>query len=802
MQLREQYQFAEIFKGAELGRGQLVHHDLATGKKDSTYVHHKIDFESHTKGITTQGLSPVNESKRSCRWIVIDVDDEIEAKKICKELWELDQYLFPFKSLNGRWHIYYFFRDWISVDEAKKKAKVIEDRLVFLDYEVDTGHTLPKGYNLDQMKAGHWIYLPYSNGKNVCYSPLGNPLSLEQFEFRFKHRRHPLIAGSIGVKSGQGGRYKILFNCAVYLKHIKVDTDLNEINKYFGEPIPENDVQHALDSANADKYDLEYLQGHLKHYSKENTGVGVLDNFGATSGETTEAQKNFFDNLIYVKLDDRFFDKTTGNEYKKDAINVAYAGTFRGKPGTVVKNFGLSPDAKIVESMVYRPDLFKEDNGLYQIVEDEQKLQHINIYRPTDCLSIPALTVQQKDVLELFFKLIEFLIPDDNERNWVLDWLSTILKYPGRKIRHSILIYSKHFQIGKSSLFKLIMKILGEHNCSIIGPRQALDKGKGYLVDKQLVLIDEIKSTGKWEERNNILNLLKPLMTEEIHDVRPLFKDWKQVYSTTNFFLYTNHADAISVSKEEARYTVLENLEERLDDEFYQTYWNALKDGELAGLVKHFLEKRKIKEYDDLTKDEIEDGKPTVPLFKAEGTCLRTEALEKMSLQGEHETFRNIMELYEEGAEPFNQDLVSIVQLQSILRQRGQGSRLNEINTALDKLGGKKLGKAKHVFSGRTPTLYAMDKINIYVGKYTAKECVNEYWLPLAYAEWGMETNQANVIQANQRKMGTKEANVNRQQDPPWSKGRDVFDTVHRKLLIKDDGSYGKDINNKTKDIY
>ena len=78
--------FSEIFKGAELGKGVLVHHNLETGKKQSTYVHHKIDFKKHTEGSSTQGLSPINESKRSCRWIVIDVDDDLDPKKITKEL--------------------------------------------------------------------------------------------------------------------------------------------------------------------------------------------------------------------------------------------------------------------------------------------------------------------------------------------------------------------------------------------------------------------------------------------------------------------------------------------------------------------------------------------------------------------------------------------------------------------------------------------------------------------------------------------------------------------------------------------
>ena len=764
MQLREQYEFAQIFKGAELGRGQLVHHDLKTGKKESTYIHHKIDFQSHIKGTNSQGLSPVNERKRSCRWIVIDVDDEIEAKKLTNEVWSLDTLLFPFKSLNGRWHVYLFFNDWINVEEAKKRAKEIENKLLFLGYKVDTGHTLPKGYNLDQLKCGHWIYLPYSNGKNVCYSPIGNPLTLEQFQFRFKLRKHPLLAGVIGMKSGQGGRAKALLNCGIYLKHIKVDTDLYEINEHLGDPLKRQDIPHQIKSADKEEYDLEYLNSHLKHYSKENTGAGVLDNIGEEAIADAKVLKKLFDILIYVKSDDRFFDRTTGTEYKKDAINIAYAKVFKGKGGSVVKHFGLSPDAKIVESMVYRPDLYKEEDGLYQIIEDDQKLQHINIYRPSDCVSIPALTPQQKEVLELFFKLIEFLIPDDNERNWVLDWLSTILKFPGRKIRHSVLIYSKHFQIGKSSLFKLIMKILGEHNCSIIGPKQATDKGKGFLVDKQVVLIDEIKSTGKWEERNTILNILKPLMTEEIHDVRPLFKDWKTVYSTTNFFLFTNYADAVSVSQEEARYTVIENLEDRLEEEFYQDYWNALKDGELAGLVKHFLEKRTIKDYDHLKEDEKENGKPLIPLFKAEGVCLRTDALVKMSEAGEHETYRNIKELMEEGTEPFHQDLVSIKQLQDILKDKNQGSRLNEIKFALDKLGAKKIGKAKHNASGRTPTIYAVpfddkqrideETQNYYTNKLTANDCVNSYWLPVAYMTWNVEEHKAHKILENQKKIG------------------------------------------------
>ena len=80
-----------------------------------------------------------------------------------------DQSLFPFKSLNGRWHVYKFFDDWTDVKEAKKIAKNIERELLDRGYDVDKTHTLPTGYSSDS--PGSWIILPYANNENVCYSP-------------------------------------------------------------------------------------------------------------------------------------------------------------------------------------------------------------------------------------------------------------------------------------------------------------------------------------------------------------------------------------------------------------------------------------------------------------------------------------------------------------------------------------------------------------------------------------------------------------------------------------------------------
>ena len=172
--------FAEIYQGCTTERGILG--GIVNNKKKAWVEPNPFDYKAHLEGKQTQGLSPVDVSKRSCRWLAFDVDQDVDTLKFCQSIWKLDNQLFPFRSLSGRWHIHYILDDWTPVDECVKLRSQIEKKIKSLGYIVDTGHSLPKGFDLEKEKPGCWIFLPYSNGKNICYSPRGNPLSLEQFD--------------------------------------------------------------------------------------------------------------------------------------------------------------------------------------------------------------------------------------------------------------------------------------------------------------------------------------------------------------------------------------------------------------------------------------------------------------------------------------------------------------------------------------------------------------------------------------------------------------------------------------------
>ena len=69
-----------------------------------------------------------------------------------------------------------------------------------------------------------------------------------------------------------------------------------------------------------------------------------------------------------------------------------------------------------------------------------------------------------------------------------------------------------------------------------------------------LVLIDEMQSSGKWEETQNVLNDMKRIITEKEVSSRSLFVDYKIVKTCTNYMFFSNKKDALKLPPNEVRY--------------------------------------------------------------------------------------------------------------------------------------------------------------------------------------------------------------------------------------------------------
>ena len=747
-------------------------------KKDATYDYQHIDWDQHFKGQKYFGLSPVKITQNGtgrkgvCRWVAWDLDFEQEPEVFCKAVFRIATDLFCYRTSSNRWHIYKYYDDYIDVGEARKVAVKYEAifKKTFKGLKVDSSHSLPKGYTIDQGKPGGWLFQPYCpheelKNNNLCgYSPSGQPLTKEQVEFAIHWRKHPIIRCMVGAKSGQGGREKFLFMAKQVIQHNNLILTERFVNDQFTDKIEEPQLTREINSHDKkdyeSKYTKQYLEDHYENYLKEINGywrkelkgVGVLDGF--INPEQEEKAKQFLKNIIYIKNDDLWYDKTTGKEYNQKALQVTYGHIWEGKISEVIKNFVAFEGAQLVEQSVYRPDLFKSIDD--PIVKDEKGLLQLNTYRPSE--------VEGKEIkshIENFKELIRKLTEKegagtDSKRKeislyeYVLDHLSMPFQQPGNKVRKAILFHSKEFQVGKNTFFSIVQQGLSKENCAVIMPIEAIDKAKGFL-EHQLVLIDEIKLDGDYKKKISTLNVMKPMMTNEDHRMRPLFHNWKDVYSTCNFMLFTNHKDALAVDVNEARYTMIDvgkTREEMGGDEFFRQFWTP--DGKLVDgvveAVKWFLTNRKIS--DD---------------FNPKSINLKTDFLKVMSKAGGHPLLNDIEPLFKERATPFFETVISIQDAFDYLKLHHKiPGRINEFAEVLTKLGCERVGEIKHKRTGKHPTYYLLRNFDFFCDK-SMSSIANKYWLPLGSTrekmpeEWNLSQGDLNVIKEGLEEIKTYE---------------------------------------------
>jgi len=421
------------------------------------------------------------------------------------------------------------------------------------------------------------------------------------------------------------------------------------------------------------------------------------------------------ESLVYIKKHNSFFDRSTNDQYDKEAVNFTYGRynrAFKIKGANSLSGFLMSnPKRIVVEDYVYRPQSYNADNPIIII----KGKKYINTYRPTD------LKPAQGDIT-LWNELLKHIFNDQQEYiDQFLDWITFQIQNPGIKIRYAVVIVTTQFQMGKSSLFRAIRECLGSHNVKVINVKEALDKSKGYLTDSQLVLIDEMKSEGNFSEREALLNNLKQVITEDFISSRKLYEDYRTVETISNYILFTNNTDALSLPRNEQRYWVYINKNNRLSEDFYKRYHAWLDQGGAAAIL-YYLQNRTI------STD-----------FNPKAVAPKTPFLDVMSVSGSHPLTQLVQQLYEEQQEPFEEgrDVISSTDLFNWFKESKQigKARVNDIVRALEVIGARPLGQCRFELHKKIikPSLYVIRNHERYQ-HMSNQEIADKHYSPLRYA--------------------------------------------------------------------
>ena len=137
-----------------------------------------------------------------------------------------------------------------------------------------------------------------------------------------------------------------------------------------------------------------------------------------------------------------------------------------------------------------------------------------------------------------FEDMLQFAIPNEAERNMLLDWVSWNLQNEQKKPTWSVLLFSQTKGTGKSTIAEVLTALFGpENTASLNGIKKLTQRFAADALGKKLVVAEEVHISSHSREGN----ALKDLITNTTVSVEPKYQPVVSIPQRSCFLFTTNH---------------------------------------------------------------------------------------------------------------------------------------------------------------------------------------------------------------------------------------------------------------------
>lgn len=365
---------------------------------------------------------------------------------------------------------------------------------------------------------------------------------------------------------------------------------------------------------------------------------------------------------VYDASDDRFFNTATKIATTKqgfDAMHDRYAMTKkdildgRSTPSSSASDLALiTYKIPVVAGRRYLPGrdaIFHEVDGMFA-----------NTYPEHEIPTIPEkLSPKDKINWKRVKAHVAHLFPKERDQRYVLDTLAWIVQNEGKRLNWALLIQGVEGD-GKSFFAMLMRAVLGPSNVRMLNSSQLGSSFTDYLVGQVFTAIEEVRIKGK--DKFDILNFIKPFITNLVIEVHPKGKAAYNAINTTNYFMTTNFKDAIPIDEGSRRFLVLfsqwqdrAKLAKFKEDnpDYYSNLYATIEES--AGAIRHML-----------MQHEISDD------FDPYGDAPMTEARAYMIRQAKPEFIQILDDIIADSDRPdISRELLNVTELGAIFNTLG-----------------------------------------------------------------------------------------------------------------------------------
>ena len=389
---------------------------------------------------------------------------------------------------------------------------------------------------------------------------------------------------------------------------------------------------------------------------------------------------DWLDGFVYVTGRDKFYNYHTGMWLTLQGINATYSRYCPNEEGIIEPN-AASYHALHVHKIdsVDRPLYIPWADGLFEM----NGIKCVNTFRKSSVPLATEIDQQGQDAIDTVKRHLGFVFNGRGDQiDLFIDWLAFQVQHIGRKVRFAPLIKGVEGD-GKSVLSKLVKAVIGDSNVKIISAEAISSNFSGWATDAAVGVLEEVRIVG--HNRYEIMNKMKPLITNDSISVHPKGFEEYNAPNTMNYMAFTNYSDALPLQETDRRwwpiFTPWNSREEMqsIVGESLDVYFDRLHDAieMCGGALRAWLLNHVISD-----------------AFKPNGSAPRTKERESMIANGRDDIEEIVESVIADGGYGLHVDAVSVKHLNDALLMMDGVPDLTGpmVATALRKLGYSRIG--------------------------------------------------------------------------------------------------------------
>lgn len=270
--------------------------------------------------------------------------------------------------------------------------------------------------------------------------------------------------------------------------------------------------------------------------------------------------------LCFVSVPKEFYRPSNGEKYKPDSFNLRFSRhrlpttkdlIAAGIPVTEANlSKPITQPTDYVLNTIQVPcfyDYAYAPSQPNEMLFVHEKRKYVNTYSPT----YPEVEPEHASAAgQMFQAHLKNLIAEEEYRRILTDFMSYMVQFPGQKIRWAVVIQGAE-GAGKTYLAEVMKAVLGRRHVKMVDGTLITSGWSEWTFGYQLAVIEEVRVAGT--NRYDIMNRLKPWITNDDIPINEKFRSSRDAQNITNYLLFSNHHDCLTITSNDRRYFILKS---------------------------------------------------------------------------------------------------------------------------------------------------------------------------------------------------------------------------------------------------